>query len=87
MSSNSVFSLLKTIQFDQWAIFSSVFSLLKTAQFDQWATENELLQYSRTCFERPLKFSTKIGHKRQVTLQKRCKINIKSMELHKSLTS
>ena len=38
--------------------------------------------YSRTCFERPLKFSTKIGRKRQ-----RGKINIKSMELRKSLAS
>ena len=44
--------------------------------------------YSRTCFERPLNFLTKIGRKRQLALQKRGKnINIKSMELHKRLTS
>ena len=42
---------------------------------------------STTCFERPLKFSTKIGRKRQVALQMRGKINIKSKEFHKRLTS
>ena len=40
--------------------------------------------YSRTCFERPLTFSTKIGRKRKVALQKTGKINIKSMELYKN---
>ena len=39
--------------------------------------------YSTTCFERPLNFSTNTAHKRQVALQKRDKINIKSKELHK----
>ena len=32
--------------------------------------------YSKTCFEWPLNFSTKIGRKRQVALQKKGKINI-----------
>ena len=38
-------------------------------------------------FERPLRFSTKIGRKRWMASQKRGKINIKSKELHKRLTS
>ena len=40
--------------------------------------------YSKTCFERPPKVSTKIGRKRQVTSQKRSKT---FMEFHKRLTS
>ena len=42
---------------------------------------------ARTFLERPLKFSTKIGRKRQVTVQKRSKLNIKSTKIHERLTS
>ena len=43
--------------------------------------------YSETRFEWPLNFSAKISRKMQVTLQKRGKISIKFVELHKGLTS
>ena len=46
--------------------------------------ESNFILWSKTCFERPLKFSMKIGRKRQVALQKRGKINMKSKEFDKS---
>ena len=45
------------------------------------------MEYSRTGFERPLKFLMEIGRIRQRVLQMRGKINIQSIELHKRLTS
>ena len=48
------------------------------------ASSKSQLFYSKTCFERPLKFSMKIGRKMQVALQKRGKINMKSVEFYES---
>ena len=41
--------------------------------------------HNRTCFECPVKFSTKIGHEKRVLLQRWGKINMKSKELHERL--
>ena len=41
------------------------------------------MHYSKTCFVRPLDFSTENSRKMQVGLQRIGKINIKSKELHK----
>ena len=43
--------------------------------------------YNKTCFARPLVFSTENGRKRQVALPRRDKINIKYKEVHEIQSS
>ena len=45
-----------------------------------------MYQYSRTCFVSPLDLSTENGHRRQVALQRKEKINIESKDFHKIWT-
>ena len=51
-----------------------------------WQLFLDKIACSKTCFERPLKFSTKFGRKRQMAFKKRAKINIESIDSPKILT-